>query len=182
MKRTVLGGVVATVVVYLWGFLFWGASPLPYVVWKETPDDRAAGQALLQHFPESGVYYLPANGNPDRSELFDAGPVGFVFIDTDGRPAVDPSIMIGGFALNAVIVALVALVLGLSSATTYAARMKLVVVTGVASVVLVNFGNSVWWAIPWSWELVQGFYNFSAWLIAGAIMARFLTPSEGVAS
>ena len=83
--------------------------------------------------------------------------------------------MVGGFALNAVIVALVGLVLGLSSATSYAARMKLVAATGVASVVLVNFGNSVWWAIPWSWELVQGFYNLSAWLIAGAIMARYLT-------
>ena len=42
----------------------------------------------------------------------------------------------------------------------------------------VNFGNAVWWAIPWSWELVQGFYNLSAWLIAGAIMARFVTPKE----
>jgi len=46
---------------YVWGFLYWGgANPFPYQAWKQTPDDVAAGQALLEHFSESGTYYVGA--------------------------------------------------------------------------------------------------------------------------
>lgn len=37
---------------------------------------------------------------------------------------------------------------------------------------LVNFGDAVWWALPWSWELMQAFYNFSAVVVARARFSR----------
>ena len=66
MKRCVIGIILATLAMYVWGFLYWGgANPFPYKAWKQTPDDVAAGKALLEHFPETGTYHMPGM-NHDR--------------------------------------------------------------------------------------------------------------------
>lgn len=180
MKQAVLGVVVATVVMYLWGFVYWGASPAPYQSWEQAPDDRAAGAALLEHFPESGVYYIPGNDHPMdvRNELFEQGPTGFVILDRDGRPAFDTNIMISGLILNAIVVSVLAMLLRLTlaAAPAYIQRLRIVTYAGVAAVLLINFGDVVWWAIPMDWVLAQAFYNFTAVLLAGAVLARFIQP------
>ena len=156
MKRMTLGVLLATVVLYLFGFAYWGASGLPYQVWNETADDRAAGQALKEHFPESGVYFIPAMGNPpeERTKLYDAGPTGFVILDVDGRPEFDPGIMIMGFLLNGVVMVLFAIVLWMTrrAAPEYGDRLKLVIVVSALAVLMINFGDAVWWVMPLSWD------------------------------
>ena len=178
MKSTVLGVALATVVVYLWGFLYWGVATLPYQAWNETADDVAAGQALLDHFPESGVYYIPANSNESdlRTKLYDQGPTGFVILDVDGRPEFDPSIMATGFALNGVVLVLLAMLLHQCRAALpdYPAKLRFCILVSAIAVLMVNFGDAVWWALPWDWELVQSFYNFTALLMGSAIVAKFV--------
>jgi len=180
MGRIIGGIALATVVVYIWGFLYWGASTLPYASWQETADDSAAGQALLEHFPESGVYYIPANGNaPElRSALYESGPTGFVILDVDGRPEFDTSIMAEGFLLNGVVMALFAILLHVCRTATplYADRLKLVSLVAAIAVLMVNAGDIVWWAMPASWESAQIFYNFTAMLIGGSVVAYFVRP------
>ncbi len=101
MKRQIIGVALAAVAVYMWGFLYWGATTIPYAAGQATNDDAAAGQALLEHFPVSGTYYLPGlyNDEETRTKLSDAGPVGFVHIQREGRPVVDTSTMRNGFLL-----------------------------------------------------------------------------------
>ena len=55
----------------------------------------APGQTLLEHFPESGVYSIPANSNdPEvRASLYDQRLTGFVILNVDGRPEMDRSMM-----------------------------------------------------------------------------------------
>ena len=79
VKRQIIGVVLATLAVYMWGFLYWGASTIPYSAWQATNDDAAAGKALLEHFPVSGTYYVPGMyvDEATRNELSEAGPVAF---------------------------------------------------------------------------------------------------------
>jgi hypothetical protein len=185
VSRTVFGVLIATVVLYMWGFVYWGASSAPYVAWHQAPDDRVAGAALLEHFPESGVYYLPGNDHETevRNQLFEQGPTGFVILDRDGRPAFDTNIMIAGFVLNAIVVSVLALLLRITlpAAPSYRQRLRIVTTAGAAGVLLINFGDVVWWAIPMGWVAVQAAYNFVGVVIAGAILARFIQP-EATAS
>ena len=69
MGKNILGVILAALAMFTWGFIYWGASPLPYQSWKHTNDDEAAGQALLEHFPESGTYYLPGFQNDEKTTL-----------------------------------------------------------------------------------------------------------------
>ena len=184
MSATIRGIVVASIAVFLWGFLYWGANPVPYMAWEQAPDDRAAGQALLEHFPESGVYYLPGNGNPPelRAALYESGPTGFVIIDRNGRPEMDPSIMMQGFALNVLIICLLAGLLHVTASATpsWGERFRVTLLAGAVAVTLVDFGHAVWWLIPWPWVLAQAFYDFTAVALMGAILAYFIRdPAEG---
>lgn len=178
MQRTILGILIATIVMYVWGFVYWGASGVPYAAWEQAPNDAAAGAALLEHFPESGVYYMPGNDHSteERNVLFESGPTGFVILDRDGRPAFDTNIMLAGFLLNGVVAAVVALLLHMTlpAAPGYTQRLRLVAVVAAVAVLLVNFGDVVWWAVPTGWVVAQAFYNFTAIVLSGAVLARFI--------
>jgi hypothetical protein len=183
MKRTIIGVAISAVVLYVWGFLYWGLGPYRTMVWKQAKDkdDGAAGQALLEHFPENGTYYVPGFGHDQATieGLFESGPVAFVhMLSTDGRPMADPSIMIQGFLLNLVVIVLVAVLLRrvCSALPTYFDRVKFVALVGLTAALLIDVGGAVWWQIDWSWKLYQALYDFSAWLVIGAILAKFIEP------
>jgi hypothetical protein len=175
--RTLLAALAATVAMYLFGVLYWGAASFPYSPWLETQDDAAAQAALREHFPESGVYYVPGTGNePERrDQLFGTGPVGFVYVDVDGRPAFDPGIMVRGFLLNGVIAALLLWLFRLARVEPrHGARIGLAALVGLVFVVVVHLGDVVWWVLPVGWELSRAFYNFTAFVLAAAVLSAVL--------
>ncbi len=47
MKQQAIGVAIATIAIYMWGFLFWGATTIPYSPLKATPDDEAAQAVLM---------------------------------------------------------------------------------------------------------------------------------------
>ncbi len=110
MNKRLLAIPAAAIVMYIWGFLYWGASPVPYLAWKSSGNDAAVQQVLKESFPESGTYYIPSFDNePEQlAQMFEAGPVGFVHINLEGRPQVDPAIVVFGFLVNLVVCALLA--------------------------------------------------------------------------
>ncbi len=185
MKRQIIGVVLAAVAVYMWGFLYWGASTIPYSAWQATNDDAAAGKALLEHFPVSGTYYVPGmyNDEETRNRLSEAGPVAFVHIQREGRPVVDPSIMLNGFLLTLVTACLISVLLkrALPALGSYTERVGFVALVGVTAVVMIDCGDAVWWKIPWGWKMYQIFYDLVAWVIAGLVLAKFVRPEAAAA-
>lgn len=183
MKKAILGIVIASVVLYMWGFVYWGLGPYPKLIWKQANDDVAAGQALSEHFPENGVYFVPGAGHDQATAegLYETGPVAMVhMIAADGRPMMDPSIMVGGFALNVVVIVLIgALMCQVRAALpTYAHRVKFAALAGLTAAMLIDCGDIVWWQIDWSWKLYNAFYHFSAWLIVGLVLAKFMASDS----
>lgn len=176
--RAWIGVGLAALAMYAWGFAYWGASAFPYAPWLETADDAAAGAALREHFPESGVYFVPARSNdPEtRAALYDQGPVGFVVLERDGRPEFDPGIMVRGFGLNVVIAALLLLLFrgaGLTAAG-HGRRIGLAAMVAVILAVVVHAGDVVWWVKPFGWELSRAFYNATAVVLGAAVVSAFL--------
>ncbi|MCH7741181.1 MAG: hypothetical protein IIB71_00790 [Proteobacteria bacterium] len=110
MKKIIPGIIVTTFALYIWGFLYWGVSTIPYSGWKQTADDELTQQMLAEHFPESGVYFVSGFNHEaeELNRLFEQGPTGFVTISLEGRSQVGPGIMIGSFVLTLLIVSLMA--------------------------------------------------------------------------
>lgn len=180
MKRTVIGVAIACVVLYVWGFLYWGFGPYKTHIWKHTRDDAAAGAALRDHFPENGTYLVPGFANDDATmeALSQKGPVALVhMIAVGGASSFDPMMLVKGFVLNLIVIVLIALLLRqvATSLPTYLDRVKFVTLAGLTAAVLIDGGDIAWWHISWEWKLYQAFYSVSFWVIAGLILAWFVS-------
>ncbi|MBI5759664.1 MAG: hypothetical protein HZA46_14190 [Planctomycetales bacterium] len=187
MKRTVVGIVIAQVVLYFFGFIWWGLGPYPSLIWKQARSDDAAAQALREQFPENGTYLVPSTaGKPeDVDHAMRRGPVAFVhMLRVEGRAAMEPSIMVTGFATNLIVIVLIALLLGRCSTAlpTYADRVKFVAFAGFIAAFFIDGGEIVWWQMPANWKLYQAGYDFLFWVIAGLILAKFVGPQAGKSS
>ena len=179
MKRLALPVLLATLAAYTWGFLFWGGMSLPYSVWEHADDDAAAGRALLEHFPERGSYFVPGRHTDSATQerLYSAGPVAFVqMLAPNGRPMMDTSIMLRGFALTLIVALLLALLLRrvAPALPTYGSRVGFIAAVGVVAVVLVHGGDAVWWSTPLDWKLVQAAYDIVVVAVYGLVLARFI--------
>ena len=186
MKQTIFGIVLAQVVLYFFGFLYWGLGPYPTLIWKQAKDTAAAAQALREQFPQNGTYLVPSTaGSPeDVDKAMRQGPVAFVhMLRVEGRPQMEPSIMATGFVTNLIVIVLIALLLRRAAPAlpTYADRAKFVAFAGfIAAFFIAAFfidgGEIVWWQMPADWKLYQAGYDFLFWVIAGLILSRFVEP------
>ncbi len=184
MSKTIIGIIVATVVLYLWGFLFWGVSTLPYAAWKQVANDEQTQEMLRQNFPESGTYFIPGM-NHDADELvglYEKGPVGFVHISLAGRSQTDLTVMIGGLLLNLIVVALMAGMFRVAGAKEFRDFARLSLAAGAVAVVAIDGGDLIWWQIPVEWKVWQAIYDFSLWIVAGHILGIFMKQQAEQAS
>jgi hypothetical protein len=176
MKQRVVAILLASIAVYVFGFLYWGVSPLPYIAWHDTKDDAAAQQAIRQYFPASGTYFIPSRHHTDqeKEQLF-KGPVGFVHIKLEGRPVHDISIMIRGFIHTVATMALIAMVLGRARASLpgYVSQVSFVTLLGATASLLHEGGETIWWGLPEDWQAAKAAYNVGVWVVAGLVIARF---------
>ncbi len=183
MRSTAIGVLLATLALFAWGMLYWGANPAPYTAWQQTRDDAAAGRAILQYFPVTGTYYLPGlyNDAETRTKLHEHGPVAFVHVTArDGRPEFAPAIFVKGLALDLGVVLLLAWLMHQAGPALpgYGDRVKLAAAAGLLAALLVDLGDVVWWSIPWQWKLHQALYSFTAVLVPGLVLARFMERRE----
>ncbi len=180
MLRTVAAVLIASVALYLWGFVVWGLGPYPTLIWKRAADDRAAGAALRASFPERGVYFLPGyrDDPAEMDRLSRQGPVAMIhMLAPAGRPALDPRIMVQGFVLNVVALALIALLLRVANLPTYGGRVCLAALAGLSSAVLIDLGDVAWWQFDPAWQLYRAGYHLTFWILAGLILGAFVRPT-----
>ncbi|MDC1307106.1 hypothetical protein N8290_00715 [Pseudomonadales bacterium] len=176
MNRTVVGMITTTFVVFVYGFLFWQVNSLPYEALQQTPDDVTAQAMLKEHFPRSGSYYIPGrqHSEADFNKLAEQGPVGFVHIDIDGKPAFDPAIMVRGLVLNFLFVSLLAGLFKITRATEFRDFARTSLVAGAAAVLLIDGSNIVWWSAPINWQIWLSIYHFTTFVIAGHLLGIFM--------
>ncbi|CAM2065263.1 hypothetical protein SCOR_07780 [Sulfidibacter corallicola] len=166
--------VAAALAMYVWGMIYWGLSPLPYLTWHQTRDDVAAGQALREHFPEQGTYYLPGehHGPEAKAELYDKGPIAFVHVTApDGRPVHEPWVLVKGLVLCLSVAFLLAMVFRIGDIQAVGARLRVGLLAGAAATIMIDGGDMVWWYLPWDWKMAQAVYNLSAWFLTSLVLA-----------
>lgn len=177
MKRTVLGVILATLAMFVWGMVYWGANPLPYRTWKTATNDETAQRLMREQFTEVGTYFVPSvRADPETLERrYQAGPVGFVQVTSLGRPVHDTSIMTKGLLLDFASVLTMAGLLHMAAPAllTYRRRAGFAALAGLGAAILIDGGDVAWWSIPWEWKLHQAAYDATAWWVAGLVLARF---------
>ncbi|CAN5336509.1 hypothetical protein BH24PSE2_BH24PSE2_24470 [soil metagenome] len=181
MSRVTIGAVLAAIAMFIWGFMFWGVSPLPYSVLERVADDAETQAALLDHFPASGAYLIPGNMSEEAvyTELHEAGPVAFVQFSREGRPVMAPSVFLYGFLHMLVTAFLIGWLLRMAAPGLhgYLQRLGFVTIAGLAASFFAHVGAIVWWGLPAGWILLTAVYDLTAWIVAGFVLAGFASSA-----
>ena len=169
--KTALGILATAVVLFVFGFLYWGANPLPGKTMNALPDPEAAAAAVSEQFPDSGIYSVLAPATAP------SGVSAMVIVDHDvsGKEA-DPLVMFYGFVHYIAIGIVLALVLQRGAAL--ADHVKRAALLGVAAVVLVEGSDLVWWGYPLAWKLWGAVYHVLVFVIGALVLSKFLPPSD----
>src|SRR5262249_15788356 len=159
--------------------IFW-MNPLPYSFLGKTSDDAAAGKALLDHFPTTGNYFIPGQYNDQKTmtDLTKAGPIATVFIQPEASHMMPPHMFLMGFLHDLITVILIGWLLkkALPGLSGFCSRVCFVSVAGLAAGFFSNLSASIWTFAPWALPVIDTIYVFTAWLVAGLVLAAFIKP------
>jgi hypothetical protein len=183
MVKPVIGVIAATILMFLWGFLFWTLSPLPDTAFMQTADDRLAGESLLAHFPVSGTYFIPGTYNDveTMNALMRSGPIAHVHIRREGAEPMSLLTMLLGLMHMLFSVILIALLLSMVRPVlrSYGTSVIFVAMAGLTAAFFANMGNPIWWHHDWSWSWLVFVYQVIDWLLTGLVLSAFIKPRPG---
>src|SRR5262245_17913296 len=102
MVRLLIGAVLSSIVLFVWGFVFWTVSPLRFAVFRTVPNREVVVETLKKNLPETGVYLSPfpeeSRFKEDRdaaqkefTEKYKEGPVVQIIYRKDGVDPMSPA-------------------------------------------------------------------------------------------
>lgn len=176
MVRTIAGGIVGGIAMYIIGFIFWG-TPLSALAFHRADEQASANlqAAMAQALTTSGtgVYVIPDPATAQGTILYGRGPIATVFYNSSGFPVTDSSALIGGFILALAVGILIALALRFV-ATDFGSRARAAILFAIAAVLWTHIGQSVFNHAPWGYTLYLAFSDFVALAAAGLIAAKVI--------
>lgn len=191
MIRLILGAVLAAVVLFAWGFVFWAASGVIYQFMHRLDNEEDVALALQKTDPASGTYLIPfpdraAVDGSDKEKAADLkarhikGPVVEIIYRKEGLDPLSSQEMVMGFChfLAAALLAGVLLVMSQPGLPRYWMRVLFVTVLGAFATVAVSFAGPVWFHHPWPAVLYTSAYQLVGWLLAGLVMALVIRPAK----
>jgi hypothetical protein len=175
--KTILGIVVTGLVLFVFGFLYWGINPLPYAAWNEVNDVAGAQATAARLFPEDGAYFLPGPTNdPEAVKLLETGPSVYVTIDHTPVAGVDPAALAVGLLHN--IASALVLVFVLSGVVGLTPRLARALLVAIAAVFIINGSEIIWWQQPFEWIVHQMVYYLVYFALGALVLNFFIQDPE----
>lgn len=176
MVRTVIGGLLGGLAMYLVGFLFWG-TPLSAIAFHRASEQGSANlqTAMAQALTPTGtgVYAIPDPATAQGTILYGKGPVAMVYYNSSGFPVTDSAALIGGLILALVVGILIALALRFVAAG-FSDRARISIIFSLAAALWLHIGQAVFNHAPWGYMLYLAFSDFLAMAVAGLIAAKLM--------
>lgn len=171
MKNFVIAPAVAALAMFLWGFVYYGISGLPYRALQ--PSDALA--PALAKLPASGTYIVPdPRAGNDPAEY--KGPFALLSYNATPRP-MGATMALGylhGFAC-CLILSLLLWRVG-TRLGTFACKFGFCFLAGLLVTLFSKGGDYVWWHASGAWTFAEMAYDITAFLLAGLILIKLVTP------
>lgn len=183
MVRTVIGGLVGGIIIFVMGFIFWG-SPLGSIPFSRTGDPQSAAvqTALAQNLTQSGAgtYLIPDPRTREGAELYARGPVATVSYNISGFPPEDMSMLLPGFVLAVVAGLLIAFGLAAvgGGGRSFASVARLVVLFTLGFTVWECLTNPIFMHADWRFWIYSFFAESVSFILAGLAIARWFLPGR----
>jgi hypothetical protein len=176
MQRLIVGGLVAGIVMWLLGYVFYGL--LFGYGWASAPESvNLAIQSALKALPGSGQYIVPGGDTPAMVAAYQAGPIAEISYNVKGFAMFDPASMFGGLFHFIVVATMVGLLIRNLGSRGFGDRARVVVGLAATAVVYIHLAGPIWYHGIWRHALFLTVADFVILTAGGLIMARwFVRP------
>ncbi len=179
MIRTVIGGLVAGIIIFVMGFIFW-ATPLGELAYSKADEaqNAAVQQSLAQNLTPSGTgtYSIPAHNSAAGAVLYARGPIATVHFNTRGYSPDDMSALLPGFIVAVVAGLLIAFGLAAVSGRSFADLARLVVCFSLGFTVWKYLGAPIFNHYGWGYWIYAFIAESIALIVAGLVVAKWFMP------
>ncbi len=179
MIRTVIGGLVAGIIIFVVGFIFW-ATPLGELAYSKADEaQNAAVQAsLAQNLTASGTgtYIIPAHNSAAGAVLYARGPIATVHFNTRGYSPDDMSAILPGFIVAVVAGLLIAFGLAAVGGRSFGDLARLVVCFSLGFTVWEYLGSPIFNHYGWGYWIYTFVAESASLILAGLVVARWFVP------
>jgi hypothetical protein len=181
MVRSVIGGLVGGLIIFILGYIFW-ATPLGDIPYSHATDPQQAAvqAALAQNLTVNGTgtYKIPDPRSRDGASLYTKGPVATVDYNIGGYAPEDMGMLLPGFIV-AVITGLL-LSFGLAAVggggRSFAGVARLVVCYSLGFTVWEFLGTPIFNHFGWGFWIYSFIAESVSLIVAGLVIARFFLP------
>lgn len=184
MRRVVLGGLLAGVVVFFWGAAAHMALPLGTMGVRQIPNEDEMLAVFRGSITAPGFYFFPGmdhgkSASSSEKEAFIAkikqGPTGILVIHPEGGEAMSPRQLGTELATN-VVSALIAAWLLTHVVAGYARRVLFVTLLGVFGFMIVSVPYWNWYGFPTDFTSAEAIDQIVGWFLAGLVLAAIIRP------
>jgi F0F1-type ATP synthase assembly protein I len=183
-KSLWLGGVLAGVAVFAWGFVSWTILPFHESTLLAFKDEAAVTAVLAANAPAAGVYLLPnahagAETAEQRKQRMDAamkqwesGPSAIMAVSLARNPSMASNITLG-LVTQIVGGLLIAFLLSKTGGLGYWGKVGFTVVVGVTVGVLSLVPEWNWWGFSMAYVGATFLDYVVGWFLGGLVLAKF---------
>lgn len=174
MKNIILSGVLGGIAIFIWGYVYWAVLPIDEMAHNSSQNDLQLISFMEQRYdiPSTHVSYLADEQTPIVATVFLKRSPGFVTMLWQGLLFMMAAVGLIALAMRMVPVL----------PSSYAGRVGLIALTGLAATVVANLGDPIWFTQGWSWHIAQAGYDLSCWIVAGLVIAALIKTGPETAS
>lgn len=183
--KLLLGALVGTVVLMIWGTVYWTGMAFNGRTLTDLPNGEQIAATLKQSGARSGTYLWPApptSSDPANRLAFKdkhlAGPLMMVSYRADGVDPMSAGVMGMGivhYFISALLVALL-MRLAMPGLRSYIRRAGFVALAGIFAGFMADLSGPIWFHVPADFPLLNFVYHVVAWVLAGLAMAAIIKP------
>ena len=172
MKKCIIGGIVAGVVLFIWSAVSWMLLPWHMTTINKFEDITAVSQIIKANAPKSGVYVMPMSDQALQSnQLTDQVPYVFATVRMESIPESMTSQFIMTVIAQIIAAFLVAWMLCKTSGLSFFGRVGFVVIFAIAASFAIDIPNWIWFRVDSSFTLLGMIDMLVGWFLAGLVLA-----------
>jgi hypothetical protein len=181
MKRGLIAALLGALLYFVWGFVFSVVLPFGPMVFRQTSDEPALARQIAVSISSPGSYSVPgtelmASDPAEYKRRREAGPRATLFVYPKGRPMISLVALLGGFGTMFAATSLMTVLLVLVPTASYARRVLIVLLAGIAGIFLGDLGFPFWYDWPWGLWLASAAFHLSGWLFVALLLAAIVRP------
>jgi hypothetical protein len=186
MLRILVGGIVAGVVIFFWGFVSHMLLPLGEMGLQSIANEGDLSAAIKKDVHEPGLYFVPGRdmSKSQSQEEMDAhaakiakGPYGFMVIYPNGRDVSMSKRLPIELGTNVVCALLAAILVSLVR-PGFVVRVASVTLVGILASIMTLVPYWNWYGFPDDFTLAQFVEHTAGWLLAGFVLALIVRPTS----